>query len=511
MSSSAPPKSVAIEPGTRLDRYELLCLLAQGGMANVWLARVQGKHGFNKLLAIKTILPNEADNENFREMFLDEARIASRIAHPSVVHIADVGEIQGIPYLVMDLIEGEPLHKLARACDKAREKLPLGIALRVVADACAGLHAAHELKGADGEPLGVVHRDISPQNILVTTSGISTIIDFGIAKARDRSARQTTAGTLKGKISYMPREQALGKDVDRRADTWALGAVLYFLIKGEPPYQAETQLATLQLAMNAAPIEPLPASVPMPVRALVSRALAQPIDNRFQTAEELGLALETAMQTLGIVTSHTEVAKFLGRVMKEKLEAKKALVANAIAEAAKRETAKKDQLDVSIAMENALSSGSLPSFPTQSADGSGSLPALPSHGSYGTHPGTNPSATFAAQNLDPPQPRRNGVAIATMILASFAILSALGIGALMYFTRMKPVTPASATTPIAPSVTNEPPPPAPIASAPAVAQSATPAASGSTTPAPKPTAAAWKPPPASRPTAGKKRDDEPGF
>jgi serine/threonine protein kinase len=108
MTSSAPPKSVAIEPGTRLDRYELLCLLAHGGMANVWLARVRGKHGFNKLLAIKTILQNESENETFREMFLDEAKIASRITHPSVVHIVDVGELQGIPYLVMDLIEGEP-------------------------------------------------------------------------------------------------------------------------------------------------------------------------------------------------------------------------------------------------------------------------------------------------------------------------------------------------------------------------------------------------------------------
>src|SRR6476659_6680750 len=118
MSSSVPPpsvKTIAVEPGTRLDRYELLCLLAHGGMANIWLARVQGKHGFHKLLAIKTILQHEADNENFREMFLDEAKIASRIDHPSVVRIVDVGEISGIPYLVMDLIEGEPLHKVTRA------------------------------------------------------------------------------------------------------------------------------------------------------------------------------------------------------------------------------------------------------------------------------------------------------------------------------------------------------------------------------------------------------------
>ena len=522
MSSSAPPKSVAIEPGTRLDRYELLCLLAHGGMANVWLARVQGKHGFNKLLAIKTILQNEADNETFREMFLDEAKIASRIAHQSVVHIVDVGELQGIPSLVMDLIEGEPLHKLARACDKAGEKLPLGVALRVVADACAGLHAAHELRGDDGEGLGVVHRDISPQNILVTTSGISKVIDFGIAKARDRSARQTTAGTLKGKISYMPREQALGKDVDRRADTWALGAVLYFLLKGEPPYQGETQLATLQLAMNAAPIEALPANVPMPIRTLVSRALAQPIDKRFQTAEEMGTAIEKVMVTLGVATSHLDVAKFLGRVMKEKVEARKALIASAIEEAAKREKAR-EQLAVPIELEIAdtdlfkrpdfpipTASGSIPVLPALTADGSGALPAQP--GSYGTHPG----ATFAAQSIDAPAPRRNGIAIATMILATLAIVSALGIGVFIYVTRTKPaevaakaLPPSAATTAtVAPtaqpsaSVTVAANEPAKIETSPSAS------ASASSKPATKPVVGAWRPKPAG---SGKKRDDEAGF
>lgn len=526
MSSSAPPKSVAIEPGTRLDRYELLCLLAHGGMANVWLARVQGKHGWSKLLAIKTILQNEADNESFREMFLDEARIASRIAHPNVVHIADVGEIQGVPYLVMDLIEGEPLHKLARACEKAAEKLPLGVALRIVADACQGLHAAHELCSDDGESLGVVHRDISPQNILVTTLGISKVIDFGIAKARDRSARQTTAGTLKGKISYMPREQALGKDVDRRADTWALGAVLYFLIKGDPPYQGETQLATLQLAMNAAPIEALPANVPMPLRTLVSRALAQPIDKRFQTAEEMGSAIEKVMQSLGIVTSHTEVAKFLGRVMREKLDARKGLIANAIEEAAKREKAR-EQLNIPIELEIADtdllkrpnfgvtapgSSGSLPGLPA-TAEASGSFPTQASYGSHpGTGPGTSPGATFAAQNLDAFPPRRNGVAIATMVLASLAIVSAMGIAGFIYMTRVRPADLAAKSPPPVVLQTAEPTgstPAAPPTSSVDEVASAGPLAS--TKPAAKPPSATWKPAAANKPATGKKRDDEAGF
>src|SRR5215212_5511603 len=149
MSSSRPPphaqRPLAIEPGTRLDRYELLCVLAHGGMANVWLARVQGKAGFEKLYAVKTILPNVADDPTFKDMFLDEARIASRITHPNVVHMVDVGEFHGTPYLVMDLVEGEPLYKLPRACEKRGTRMPLGVVLRILADACHGLHGAHEL------------------------------------------------------------------------------------------------------------------------------------------------------------------------------------------------------------------------------------------------------------------------------------------------------------------------------------------------------------------------------
>lgn len=484
MSSSAPPSSVAIEPGTRLDRYELLCLLAHGGMANVWLARVQGKGGFSKLLAIKTILQHEADNQTFREMFLDEAKIASRIDHPSVVQIVDVGELAGIPFLVMDLIEGEPLHKLARAVEKAEEKIPLGVALRIVADACQGLHAAHELKDEKGMPLGVVHRDISPQNILVTTAGVSKVIDFGIAKARDRSARQTTTGTLKGKISYMPREQALGKDVDRRADTWALGAVLYFLLKGDPPYRGDTQLATLQLAMNAAPVPPLPEGIPLAVRTLVTRALAQPIDRRFQSAAEMGAAIEKVMQTLKVATPHAEVAAFIGRVMKEKLDARKALIANAIDEAEKREKAK-EQLTIPIELEigdtefmkrSAAAAAAAVAMPSPDASSYGSRPGVDGTGP-GTGPGTSSGATdggegpsigtFGAATVEPFAPRRNAMAIATMVLAGLSIVGAAAIGALLYTTRIEPPKQMANT---AGPLENAPPPPVPATATLAAAQ-----------------------------------------
>jgi serine/threonine-protein kinase len=329
-----------LEPGFRMDRYELLCVLAQGGMANVWLARLQGKHGFQKLFAIKTILPNIAEDASFKDMFLDEARIAANIDHPNVVHITDVGEDNGVPYLVMDLIEGESLQRLLRACERQGQRIPLGVALRILADACLGLHCAHELKDDAGQLRNVVHRDISPQNILVTSAGVSKVIDFGIAKARDRTTGETSAGTLKGKVTYMPREQALGKEVDRRADTWALGAVLYFMLTGRPPYKEESQLATLQLVMNGAPIPPLPASIPMTMRTIATRALSHDPADRYQTAEELGTALEDAMRRLGVITTHAQVANFMAQRVGDRLEARKQTITKALSEAGNRARAK---------------------------------------------------------------------------------------------------------------------------------------------------------------------------
>ncbi len=343
MSSSGPPaQHFTLDPGTRLDRYELLCVLAHGGMANVWLARVQGKMGFERLFAVKTILPTVADDPSFKSMFLDEAGIASRVEHPNVVHMLDVGESSGIPYLVMELVDGEPLQKLPRACEKLGQRIPVGVLLRIVADACHGLHAAHELRDQTGTPLEVVHRDMSPQNILVSSSGLSKVIDFGVAKARDRSTGQTSAGTLKGKVSYMPREQALGQHVDRRSDVWALGAVLYYLVTGRPPYKEPEQLATLRLAMSGAPIPPLPQTLPMSLRAAIMKALAHDPNERYQTAAAMGEALELMMRKLGVVTTHADVGAFVQRTLGDKLEARRTLIANALSEAGNRSSARSD-------------------------------------------------------------------------------------------------------------------------------------------------------------------------
>jgi serine/threonine-protein kinase len=268
-----PPEPSPLAPGYRLDRYELLCPIADGGMASVWIARQTGKHGFQKLVAIKTILPKYAADPSFQRMFLDEVRIASRIEHAHVTQILDVGDQHGVTYLVMEYVDGDALAKVHYAAKQRGSLVPPDISLRVMADVCGGLHAAHELIDADGHPLGVVHRDVSPQNILVSAKGDAKIIDFGIAKARDRISEDTNAGQLKGKVRYMAPEQALGKPLDRGADVWSVGASLYHLLTGRPPFEGENDIQTLYLLVSGRPPAPIEHVHPA-VAAVVQRALS---------------------------------------------------------------------------------------------------------------------------------------------------------------------------------------------------------------------------------------------
>ncbi len=242
-----------LAPGFRLDRYELLCPIAQGGMAEVWLARQTGRHGFEKLVAVKTILPKFADDDGFQRMFLDEANVSSRIEHPSVARIFDVGEQDDITYLVMEYVDGDALSTLHREAVSHGVGIPHGVLLRLMAEVCGGLQAAHELRMADGRPAEVVHRDVSPHNILVSTKGAAKLIDFGLAKATGRLSQETSAGIVKGKLRYMAPEQVLGPGVDCRADVWAVGASLYHLLSGAPPYEAEADADVLRALMSGTP------------------------------------------------------------------------------------------------------------------------------------------------------------------------------------------------------------------------------------------------------------------
>lgn len=326
-----------LQPGYRLDRYELLCPLAYGGMASVWLARFGGRLGFERMVVIKMILPQFSQDPRFQEMFLDEARIASRIEHPNVARILDVGEEEDNYFIVMEWVDGDSLSKILRAAEMAKETIPMGVAMRIIADAAAGLHAAHELKDRDGKLLGVVHRDVSPQNILVANNGAAMIIDFGVAKARDRVSQDTSAGQLKGKIRYMAPEQALGRAIDHRADVWALGAMLYEMFAGQSPYEGPNEVATLHKLTSGHPIPPLPRHVPPAVRNVIERALAADPRDRFATAMEMNLALEDALVAINELTTPATVGAYTGTLLAERKLARRRAVENALEAARARD------------------------------------------------------------------------------------------------------------------------------------------------------------------------------
>jgi serine/threonine-protein kinase len=303
-------ESHALETPSRLGRYELLVPLVRGGMGEVWLGRALGPSGFERLFAIKTIRTDKAEDGDFRAMFLDEARIAARIQSEYAVPVFDLGEEGGVLYMVMEWVHGDPVSRITRIAAERNAPMPLHVALSIVCDACRGLHVAHQQTDAQGASLDVVHRDVSPHNLLVTENGVTKVIDFGIAKARDRWARKSSAGKTKGKLRYMAPEQVTGGEIDRRADVWSLGVVLYELCCGRPPYDGESDAAVLgRLLSQEAP--ELPESVPQEIRAVVRQALARNADARFASCEQLRRALDAAAGAIGMVYGHEEVAAYL--------------------------------------------------------------------------------------------------------------------------------------------------------------------------------------------------------
>lgn len=295
--------------GDHLGSYELVQLVGRGGMGAVWAARRAGERDA-PLVALKTLRPEDAGDETLRTMFLDEVRIASALRHPGACRVFEAGADEGRLYLAMEWVEGESLAALlerrARAADandtasRARAcAFPEAVALRIVARVCDTLHAAHELQGPDGAALGLVHRDVSPHNVLLAADGTVKLIDFGIAKARARIADTTRSGVLKGKLRYMAPEQVEGASVDRRADVWSLGAVLYALASGNELFSGTNEADVVRtLVMRAAlpkPFRPLSS----PVAAVVWSALTFEPDERTPTALDLRRALDDALAALG--------------------------------------------------------------------------------------------------------------------------------------------------------------------------------------------------------------------
>ncbi len=308
------PRPGHVEPGSFVDRYELLRSVARGGMGIVWEARLRRTHGFEKRFALKTLLPHLAEEGSFRAMFLDEMRIASQIVHPNVCEVHDFGEAEGTLFLALEWIDGLTLQSWLAALRKTRQRTPTLVALRIAADIAMGLHAAHELRGPDGSSLQVVHRDVTPHNIIVRADGVSKLVDFGIAKARNRISDETTAGTAKGKLRFMAPEQLRTGEADRRTDVRALGAVLYALLTGRLPYAELADADTLMSILRGEPIGPPIEGERPELRELLDCALAADKTQRFETAEAFARAIEGLYPEIRQAAVQQEVAALAARL-----------------------------------------------------------------------------------------------------------------------------------------------------------------------------------------------------
>jgi serine/threonine-protein kinase len=280
----------------RLGNYEPLLELASGGMATVYIARQVGAAGFERLVVVKRVHRHHLGNREFYRMFLDEARVASLVRHPNVVPVIDTVEQEGELFLVMEYVESTALSTLLRTTVQEGDLLPPAMACRIIADTLAGLHAAHEALDMRGQPLQLVHRDVSPQNVIVGIDGTSRLIDFGVAKAAHRLS-ETRSGSLKGKLAYMSPEQAMGKDVDRRVDIFAAGVALHETLTGRRLFQGENDLDTMRRITEMPVPDPssLAPGIPRSVDIVVHRALVRDPNGRFQTAAEFLDALEAAI------------------------------------------------------------------------------------------------------------------------------------------------------------------------------------------------------------------------
>jgi serine/threonine protein kinase len=330
--ASAPGGDRVSRPmaGRQLGRYEILTQLASGGMASVYVARAQGVAGFERLVAIKVLHPHLAYEQEFISMFLDEARLAARIRHMNVVPTLDISDSPGDGYfLVMEYIEGDHLGALLGRAAKQGERLPQPFVCRVLVDTLQGLGAAHRLVDENGRPLKLVHRDVSPHNVLVGTDGIARLTDFGVAKADVRMS-STRAGQFKGKLSYMAPEQASSSDTDQRSDLFSVGIILWESLTGRRLFKGESNAATLNKLLNDTIVKPSEVWPELEqFDDVVMKALSRNPDNRFRNADEFGEALDNAAGRTGVAKTR-DVAEVVRSLDAEKLQDERKRVRDAI-------------------------------------------------------------------------------------------------------------------------------------------------------------------------------------
>ncbi len=422
------------------QRYELCAEIASGGMATVHLARQLGAAGFARMVAVKRLHERYARDPDFVAMFLDEARIVSRIHHPNVVSTIDVVVEPSKPlggaelFIIMEYVHGESLIKVLTAIAKQGAMLPPKIAATILVSVLQGLHEAHEARSEAGEPLGIVHRDVSPHNILIGVDGVARVLDFGVAKASERIT-STMEGTLKGKLSYMAPEQLQSEPIDRRTDVYAASVVFWELLSGGKLFHGPSEGTIVQRILTQPVLPPSinNASVPAMLDAVILRGLSRDKDARFATAKEMAMAIE---QSIGLA-SPSELTDLLDATCKTEIEARAGVIANVETRASRRsmQEAALSIRSMTGSLSNApVGSGSDGSTPnlgaaTSSPPFQASAPPL-AYGSYSSPPAPSDGPSPSAAKSDG-SARRVMIAIG-LFVTTFSV--AIGV-ALVFFAR----------------------------------------------------------------------------
>jgi serine/threonine-protein kinase len=383
-------------------KYQLLKKIASGGMGQVFLAQ-DGTPGFEKLVVIKRLLPHLAEDKEFLSMFDDEARIAAKLNHPNLIQIFERGRVDDSYYLAMEYVEGENLRHVEREARRQARPLPLGAACRIVADAAAGLDYAHKLRGGQGQRLGLIHRDVSPQNILVGFDGAVKLIDFGVAKALDLQ-QHTATGILKGKYPYMSPEQASGDEIDHRSDLFSLGIILWELLTRSRLFKASSEMVTIRRVRECQVARPseLNAGLPARVDDVVLRALAREPKDRYPDAAAFRLAIENFIIAEQLPASAAHLVYYLRELYAERVG---------------QTTTDLSSLDQMASAEE-LDRTSGPSTASRKAPDSKIGSAAPSVEDAGTRPGT--------LLLHSPMPRRRRVAPTIASLGAVLVIALAG-------------------------------------------------------------------------------------
>ncbi|MEW5738439.1 MAG: protein kinase [Myxococcota bacterium] len=404
-------------------KYLLLDRVNIGGMAEVWRAKTFGAGGFERLVAIKRILPNIAEDEEFISMFIDEAKITVQLTHANIAQIFELSHLSNSYFIAMEYVSGKDMRAVFDRCRKKGEPAPIPLTCYLIAKCCEGLDYAHRAKTRQGQDMNIVHRDVSPQNALISYDGEVKVIDFGIAKAAGK-ATKTQAGILKGKFGYMSPEQIRGLPLDRRSDVFAIGVCLYEMLTGERLFVGDSDFSVLEKVRK---VEVLPPShfnrkIPEPLEKIVMKALAKDVDDRYQYASDLAMDLQGFLYSTGARFGERDLSQFMKSTFAEDYEKEKARLAE-YAEIKAPE-------GMALAAEMGFGMGAVPAAPPVAANAS-AVTALPTMVPPGAPPMIAPAGT--SQGLPPivrpagPPPGRGatGVAPRTSSVPSMPRLTAV--------------------------------------------------------------------------------------